>query len=114
MSDNYALIVPDTLGDSAEEIVGTEKQVDTANNNINVQKGRYRVFRYMRLDDYDTNNWHMVNWDLMKKNLIWASRIPYENDTIVDFETKAVKHSIYSRWGNGWLDWRWVYSHQVT
>ena len=114
MSDNYRLIVPDTIGDAAEEIVGTVKSVDDANNNINPQYGRYSVMRYMRLDDFDTNNWHMVNIDLMKKYLIWASRIPYETDTIVDFETKAVKHSIYSRWGYGFLDWRWIFSHQVT
>ena len=114
MSDNYGLIVPDTLGDSAEEIVGTVKEVDTANNNINPQYGRYKVFRYMRLDDFDTNNWFMVNWDLMKKYLIWVERISYENDTIIDFETKSVKHSIYSRWGNGWDNWRFVYGHQVS
>ena len=114
MSDNFMIICPDALGDSAEEIVGTVKGLDDAHGNINPQYGRYRVMRYMRLDDYDANNWHMVNVDLMKKYLIWASRIPYETDTIVDFETKAVKHSIYSRWGYGWLDWRFIYSHQVT
>ena len=114
MTDNYRIICPDALGDSAEEIVGTVKSVDDANNNINPQYGRYSVMRYMRLDDYDSNNWHMVNMDLMRKYLIWASRIPYETDTIVDFETKAVKHSIYSRWGYGWFDWRWIISHQVT
>lgn len=114
MSDNYAIICPDALGDSAEEIVGTVKKVDSADNNINPQYGRYKVFRYMRLDDYDTNNWFLVNWDLMKKYLIWIDRIPYENDTIIDFETKSVKHSIYSRWGNGWDNWRWVYGHLVS
>jgi hypothetical protein len=114
MSDNYTLIVPDTLGDTAEEIAGTQKGLDTAEGNINPQYGRYRVFRYMRLDDYDTNNWFMVNFDMMKKFLVWINRIPYEVDTIVDFETKSVKHSIYSRWGYGHTDWRWVYGHQVS
>ena len=114
MSDNYWLIVPDTLGDSAEEIAGTQKSLDTVEGNINPQYGRYKVFRYMRLDDYDTNNWFMVNYDMMKKFLIWIDRVGQETDTIVDFETKAVKHSIYSRWGYGFKDWRWVYGHSVT
>jgi hypothetical protein len=113
-SDNYMLVVPDTLGDAAEEIAGTQKSLDTAEGNINPQYGRYRVMRYMRLDDYDTNNWFMVNVDMMKKFLIWIDRIAQETDTIVDFETKSVKHSIYSRWGYGWKDWRWVYGHAVT
>ena len=114
MSDNYMLVVPDTLGDAAEEIAGTVKSLDTAEGNINPQYGRYKVFRYMRLDDYDTSNWFMVNRDLMKKYLIWIDRVPQETDTIIDFETKSVKHSIYSRWGYGFTDWRWIYGHNVA
>lgn len=114
MSDNYMLIVPDTLGDLAEEIVGTVKGLDTAEGNINPQYGRYMVMRYMRLDDYDTNNWFLVNKDLMKKHLIWIDRISQETDSIPDFETKAVKHSIYSRWGYGFKDWRWIYGNAVS
>jgi hypothetical protein len=114
MSDNFALIVPDTLGDTAEEIAGTVKSLDTAEGNINPQYGRYKVERHMRLDEYDTNNWFMVNTDLMKRFLIWIDRIPAETDTIVDFETKSVKHSVYGRWGYGHTDWRWIYGHNVA
>ena len=113
MSDNYMLVVPDTLGDAAEEIVGTVKGLDTAEGNINPQSGRYRVFRYMRLDDYSTTNWFMVNVDMMKRMLIWIDRISQETDTIIDFETKSVKHSIYSRFGYGFKDWRWILGNNV-
>ncbi len=115
MSDNYMVIVPDALGDTAEEIVGTVKGLETnLSGKINPQYGRYRVMRYMRLDDYDANNWFLVNVDMMKKHLIWIDRISQETDTIPDFETKAVKHSIYSRWGYGFKDWRWVYGSLVA
>jgi hypothetical protein len=114
MSDKYMLIVPDTLGDEADTIVGTPKGLDTASGDINPQSGRYRVFRYMRLDDYSTTNWFMVNVDMMKRMLIWIDRIAQETDTIIDFETKSVKHSIYSRWGYGHKDWRWIKGHLVT
>lgn len=114
MSDNYMVVTPDTLGDEIETIVGTVKGLDTAAGDINPQSGRYRVFRYMRLDDYSTTNWFMVNVDMMKKYLIWIDRIANETDTIIDFETKSVKHSVYSRWGNGFKDWRWCYGHNVT
>lgn len=114
MDDSFALIVPDTLGDTAEEIVGTKKGLNTTEGNVNPQEGRYNVVRYMRLDDYDTNNWFMVNWMLMKKFLVWINHTANDYNNTVDFETFALKHSIYSRFGYGFLDWRWIYGHQVT
>ncbi len=45
------LIVPDNLYDTALEIVGTDKGLDTAYGNINPQKGRFKVVPYLRLDD---------------------------------------------------------------
>lgn len=113
MDDSFALIVPDTLGDTAEEIVGTVKSLDTAEGNVNPQYGRYKVERYMRLDDYSTTNWFMVNWTLMKKYLLWIDRIAADSNTTIDFETLSVKHSIYARFANGFKDWRWVYGHTV-
>lgn len=113
MSDNFALIVPDTLGDTAMTIVGTPSGYDTAASDKNMQYGRYKVMRNMRLDDYSTTNWFMVNVDLMKQFMIWIDRISAETDTIVDFETKSVKHSIYGRWGYGHIDWRHCYGHVV-
>lgn len=113
MDDSFALIVPDTLGDTAEEIVGTEKGLNTAEGTVNPQKGRYNVERYMRLDDYSTSNWYMVNWTLMKKYLIWINHTDADYNNTVDFDTFALKHSMYSRWGNGTLDWRFIYGHNA-
>lgn len=114
MDDSFALIVPDALGDTAEEIVGTQKSLNTAEGNVNPQYGRYNVKRFMRLDDYDTDNWFMVNWTLMKKYLLWIDRIAADPSTTVDFETFSVKHSIYSRFGYGFTDWRWIFGHLVS
>ncbi len=50
------LIVPDNLYDKALELVGTEKGLDSAEGTINVQKGRFKVIPWLRLDDYDTNS----------------------------------------------------------
>lgn len=114
MDDSWTIMCPDTLGDRAEEIVGTEKGIDSGNHTINVQKGRYNVERYMRLDDYSTTNWFLVNWTLMKQYLVWISHTDADYNNTVDFDTYALKHSIYARWGNGYLDWRWIYGHQVA
>jgi len=114
ISDNLALIVPDNLADAAEEIVGTPKSLDTAEGNINMQYKRYKVIPYLRLDDYDTNNWFMVDMDAMKRDLIWINRIKDDVRSTVDFENYAVKVSIYLRVAYGWRDWRWIYGHSVS
>lgn len=114
IGDNLALIVPDNLYDKALEIVGTPKSLDTAEGNINPQFGRYKIIPYLRLDDYDTNNWFMVDLDEMKKDLIWVNREAPELENTTDFETKILKYSIYFRVAYGFLGWRWCYGHNVS
>jgi len=108
------LIVPDNLYDTALEIVGTDKGLYSAEGTVNVQKGRYSVIPYLRLDDYDTNNWYMVDSKLMKKFLVWIDRIKPEPHNTIDFETFQIKHSVYTRFANGTLDWRFLYGQNVT
>lgn len=114
LSDNLGLIVPDNLADAAAEIVGTPKSLDTAEGNINTQYNRYKVIPYLRLDDYDTNNWFMVDLDAMKQDLLWVNRIPIETKRTVDFETYLLKMAVYFRIAYGWKDWRWCYGHAVS
>jgi hypothetical protein len=79
-----------------------------------VQKGRWTVLPWLRLDDYDTNNWFMVDSTLMKRFMVWVDRISLESKNTVDFETYSLKQAVYGRWGNGWLNWRHVFGHNVT
>jgi phage major head subunit gpT-like protein len=99
------LVVPDELYDTALEIVGTDKGLNSAEGTINVHKGRYDVIDWMRLSDYDTNNWWMVDSKLMKEFMVWVNRIPPEPHNTIDFETFSIKHSIYMRVANGFLDY---------
>ena len=114
MSDNLALIVPDNLADTAYEIVNTPKSLDTAEGNVNPQYKRHTVIPYLRLDDYDTNNWFMVDMDQMKRDLVWIDRIKPESKNTVDFETYILKMAVYFRCAYGFLDWRFCYGHLVT
>lgn len=114
MSDNFALLVPDNLADAAYELVNTPKGLDTVEGNVNPQYKRYQVIPYARLDDSDTNNWFMVNMDLMKKMLIFINRIKPETKTQIDFHTLVTMISSYMRFGAGTTDWRWIYGHSVT
>lgn len=108
------LIVPDALADTAMEIVGSDKDPTSANNAINPQYKRFKIITYMRLDDTDTNNWGMVDSKLMKKFLIWINRLGPEFNNTADFETYSIKNSVYDRFANGHLDWRWIYWHTVS
>ena len=114
IGQNLALIVPDNLADLAMELVGTEKGMDSAEGNINVNYRRYKVIPYLRLDDYDSNNWFMVDLDAMKRDLMWVDRKLPETNHIVDFETYQLKYAAYFRCAYGWKDWRWIYGHLVS
>ena len=108
------LLVPDSLYDTAMEIVGTPAGYDTAALDKNMQAGRYKVIPYLRLDDYSTKNWFMLDSRLMKRFLLWLDRIKPEVNNQIDFNTYQVKHSIYFRIGNGFTNWRFIYGHNVA
>ena len=108
------LIVPDSLGDKAEEIVGTEKGLYSAEGTINPQKGRFKVIRYRLLDDSSTKNWFMTDSRMLKKYNIFIDRIKPESKTNVDFNTLMTEVSVYFRIGCGPLQWRPIYGHVVS
>jgi len=114
MGDDLALVVPDSLADTAEVIVGTPKGLDVSYDNKNPQHGRHNVIPYLRLDDYDATNWFMVWMSQMKKDLIHIDRILPDINNTVDFETYQVKSSVYFRMANGFIGWRWIYGHEVA
>lgn len=115
------LIYPDNLHDTMCEATGqTESGAssmldpDSANGKVNTQYKRWKLVPYPRLDDFDTNNWFMVDSKKMKEYLLWVDRIAPDIETTKDFETKMFKQSIYSRFGYGFTDWRWIYGHSVS
>lgn len=115
------ILVPDNLYDTACEAVGyndagasSALDPDSGNNKINAQYKRWKVIAYPRLDDYDTNNWFMIDSKRMKEFMLWINRVSPESNTQVDFETLMFKQSIYGRYGYGWTDWRFLYGHTVS
>jgi hypothetical protein len=111
------LLVPDSLSRIAYEITQTPKGLYTANGTINVQDGqphRWNVIVYKLYDDYDTNNWFIIDSRQMKKFLKWIDRIKMITEMDTEFDSKALKYSVYGRWGYGHLNWRWIYGANVT
>lgn len=108
------IIFPSSIADTVREVVGSDKDPDTANNTINVQYGKWKLIEIPRLDDYDPNNWFVVDSREMKRHLLMIDRVPKETNTTIDFETFAAKWSIRFRVAFGWKEWRWVFGHQVS
>ncbi|MFA6063974.1 MAG: hypothetical protein WC736_15405 [Gallionella sp.] len=107
MSDNFGLLVPDSLVDTALEISGSQLDPDSANNKINPSYQRYKVIPYSRMEDSDINNWAMVNLDLMKDNLTLFDRIKAELKNTIDFDTYMILQAVYFRMSVMVDDWRW-------
>jgi hypothetical protein len=108
------LLVPDFLYDAAMEIVGTPTDPGTANLTKNMQYGRFNVIPYLRLDDYSTNNWYMIDSKLMKQFNVWIERVAPQTNNTVDFDTFIWKFSVYFRIAYGFLNWRWIYGMNVS
>ncbi len=112
--DNYALLVPDDLSFKAHEIIKTTNQVDSANNNANQQNGLYTIISSLRLSDYSTSSWGMIDLSTAKKNFKWIQRVSAETNNTVDFDTLSMENSVYERHAGGFIDWRSYYHSNVT
>ena len=116
------LLVPSALYDLACEITGYDPRSgnssgmdpDAMNGKINVVGRGIKVVEWPFLDDYSNKNWFMVDSRMMKKFLIWIDREGPVYATQEDFHTFAIEHSIYDRFGYGWLAWQWFYASIVS
>lgn len=110
---NYdTIICTSELEETAFEVINSTGKVDTADNNPNFHKGRYKLAIWDRLTD--TKNWFMVDSKLMKLFLYWLERVPPEYKYDRDFDTLIAKWSVYCRYNAWYGDWRWSYGHQVS
>jgi phage major head subunit gpT-like protein len=106
------IVVPIDLIDRLDEIVGSDKQVDTANNNINPQYQRFNAVDWEYLTD--TNNWFMIDERYMKKFAVWFDRIPLEFGRAEEFDTFVAKWRAYCRYAYAWFNWRFIAGAQVS
>jgi len=114
MGDDFALLVPDDLNFKAQEINKTVLQLDSANNNVNVQKGMYDIINWLRLSDTSTSSWGMLDKGTMKDNFKWIQRADAETNSTVDFDTFSLMNSVYERHAGGFIDWRSYFHNNVT
>lgn len=106
------LWIPVDLFEEAYEIVASAGKVDTADNNANVHKGKYTVREWEYLTDAD--NWFMVDGTKRGQMVFWVDRVPLEFAFMEDFDTLVAKWRAYMRYSWAFVDWRWVYGHEVS
>jgi len=106
------LVVPPALEEAAWEIVNASGKMDTADNNPNFNKGKYKIVVWDYLSD--TNNWFMINSKLMKEYLSFYEWNPVEFFYAGEFDTLTSKHAGYCSVNVSAVDWRFVFGHAVS
>lgn len=106
------LVVPLDLEQPAYEITESMGMPDTANNNANINKGRYDVTKWIYLSS--ARNWFLIDPTMMKDALHWVERVAMEFAMVEDFDRLIGKWRVYLRYGNGHDGWRWVLGAQVS
>jgi phage major head subunit gpT-like protein len=106
------LIYPINLYQVAYEIIESEGQPDSANNNKNVHKGGYTGVDWEYISD--TNDWWMADSGTMKDMLKFVDRVKAEFGMVEDFDTLIGKWRLYARYSLGYNDWRFILGSQVS
>jgi hypothetical protein len=115
ITTNFDTIVhPTNLSEAVWEVQKSEGKVDEMTNNANFQRGRWKSIELPMLDDYDTNDWFIVDSGAMKDCLIWQDGVPLEFNSTTDFDTLVRKYADYFVAGWGWTDWRWIVGCSVS
>jgi hypothetical protein len=115
ITTNFDTIIHGTnLSEAVWEVRKSEGKVDEITNNANFQRGRWKSIELPYLDDFDTNDWFIVDSSAMKDYLIWQTGVPLEFNSTTDFDTLMRKYSDYFVVGWGWTDWRWIIGSSVS
>jgi len=99
------LVVPTALWAVGEKVLGTDRVVGSADNDINVVRGKVKLIVSPWLTDTDA--WFVVT-DAMH-GLTSYTRREAEIDRDNDFDTQNLKFSATRRWSQGLTDFRGIY-----
>lgn len=106
------ILIPPNLEEKANIITRTDKHVGDNINDINFNKGKYKVIVWNRLSD--VNNWFMIDSKYLKLFFKWFDRISPEFNKDKDFDTYVSKWSVYNRYSYGFSNWIPIYGHNVS
>jgi hypothetical protein len=115
METNFDTIIhPTNLSQKVWEVINSQGKTDSANNEGNFHRGRWKSIELPLLDDTDTNDWFIVDSAAMKEALLWIEGVPLEFNSTTDFDTMMRKYVSYAVFGWGFTDWRFICSSSVS
>ncbi len=106
------VLVPIDKEDTIIEILKTTGKVDSANNNININKGRFDYIAWEFLAS--TTAWFMLAKAILKDAFVWYDRKPTEFNKDIDTDTLIKKWSSYMRYSRTTSDWRPIFGQNAT
>lgn len=105
------LMVPFRLRKTAMELLGSEGKPAVTNNDYNIYDGAMRLIVWNRLTKASGASgypWYVLDSQAQKQNLFWFDRVTPEITDKRDFETMAWKVGLYTRFGIGCYDFRFL------
>jgi hypothetical protein len=102
------------LSEAVWEVINSQGKVDEITNNANFQRGKWKSMELPLWDDYDTNDWMLVDSKKMKDYLLWVDSVPLEFNSTTDFDTFIRKYADYFVCGWGFTNWRWALGCSVS
>lgn len=101
------IVVPVDLEKDAEIITGSTMRPGSADNDMNVYKGKFNVIAWEYLT---TNNTMWFLLDKRQTQLQWYWRVKPEFKQDNAFDTGMALFKVRTRFSNGWSDWRGVWA----
>lgn len=106
------ILVPPELEETAIKIVSGEKDPDSAENAINVNRGRYQIIVWDYLTD--ANAWFMLDSGLKAQHLVWLDRVLPQFMDEFNKDTMTAEWVAYMRYSRGWDSPFWVYGNNPS
>ena len=97
--DDFLLLVPTALRETALVIAGSDGKPNTTDNNINVWKGSIDVVEWPRLTD--TTAWFVIVKPQARDLCHWYDRRALDISDHVDFNSEQALYKIIGRWSFG-------------
>lgn len=81
--------------------------------NANMYMGNIKVIVCPFIRAENRKNWFAVDSSRLKDLNIWQWRRKPETGNITDFDTETLKFKVVGRWAYGFLDYTFIYGHEV-
>lgn len=105
MLEDNTVIVPLDLEKTANILNKSEMRPGTANNDVNVYSGRYKVLAWRYITS--TTAWFLSDRENHLLNFFWRIRPEFKND--FNFDADAALYKVRIRFSVGWSDWRGIW-----